>query len=356
MEMLSFHRLRGTSGDQGITLGRELGHILHVAARARYLEEISLQTGVSPGVVRSQAGPWLDSLPAHVVEEVDGMALGASRAGVGPIVPLDIAEWLYADIAGGGGAACSAVSVEIDRRAWVARNCDWYPSQLLRGHSVVVHDHPAGSGRIPTMALGIAGDIDIDTGINAAGLWLHVHTMYATDAPDPAKPCLSWLFWAREALETCSTIDEVDALLGRVDRDRGMILVVVEAKTNARAVFECARSRHERHDAGPGFQCATNHPGAKQPRDPARLARSRAGGTILRRAAVESIASSHHEWDPPSDLFALLADPGVEMRDAKQLKTIYAAVCCPASSEVWFCAGAAPAASRGVWSRVAWPW
>lgn len=333
-----------------------LGPVLSEPARVGYVLAACRQTGVSRERTRDQASGWLESLPGPVREEVDGMALGGSRACGERIGPLDVAEWLYADIAGGGGAACSAITVETDRRAWVARNCDWFECQLLRGHASVVHEPPRGSGRIPILALGIAGDIDVDTGLNAAGLWLHVHTMHATDAPSPGKPRLSWLFWAREALETCATIDEVEAMLGRTDRDRGMILVAVEGATQRRAVFECARSTHERHDSGLSFQCATNHPARKQPNDPQRLARSRAGGTIRRRAAVEAIAAGTHEWHPPGDFFALLADPRVEMRDATHLRTIYSTVCCPASGELWFCTGEAPAASRGAWSRVEIPW
>lgn len=355
-------RLSGTAGDQGLRHAASLGHILSEAPRQAYLDATSLLTGVSPGVVRDDAAAWLESLPPHIQEEIDAMARGASRAqgfSGPPLSPLHVAEWLYADIASGEGAACSAITVEIDRAAWVARNCDWLPSQLLRGHSVVIHDHPRGSSRIPILALGIAGDIDIDTGMNAAGLWLHVHTMYAADAPSATRPRLSWLFWAREALETCESLDDLDAMLSRIDRDRGTILVAIDAKTNERAVFECARGTHERHDAGLSFQCATNHPARKQPLDPQRLARSRPGGTIRRRDSLERLALANHEWSPPDDLAAILAHPTIEMRDAKHLRTIYSAICRPASRDLWFCPGSPSANSSvppGRWTRVPIPW
>jgi hypothetical protein len=355
-------RLFGSPGDQGLQHAAFLGSILSEAARRDYLVATSLLTGVSPGMVRAGAAAWLESLPAHIQVEIDAMALGASRAEgfSGPALStLDVAEWLYADIASGEGAACSAITVEIDRAAWVARNCDWLPSQLLRGHSVVIHDHPRGSSRIPTLAMGIAGDIDVDTGMNAAGLWLHVHTMHAKDVPRPTRPRLSWLFWAREALETCESLDDLDAMLSRVDRDRGTILVAIDAKTNERAVFECARGSHERHDAGLSFQCATNHPARKQPLDPERLARSRPGGTIRRRDSIERLALANHEWSPPDDLAAILAHPSVEMRDAKHLRTIYSAICRPGSRDLWFCSGSPSANSSvppGRWTRVSIPW
>lgn len=354
----AFYRLAGRPGDQGLALGRLVAPLLLPGPRREYLDAVARHTGVAQGVSRAQAETWLAGLPSAVQEEIDGMARGAAAAGGIPgsaLRELDVAEWLYADIAGGGGAACSAITLETDRRAWVARNCDWLPAQLLRGHAVTLHDHRGDSGRIPILAMGIAGDIDVDTGVNAAGLWLHVHTMHATDAPTPGRARLSWLFWAREALETCETIDEVDALLARVQRDRGMILVVVEGATQRRAVFECARTTHERHDSGPGFQCATNHPAGKHPSDPARLARSRPNGTIGRRASLEALAASTHVWSPPHDLFEILAHPRVEMREPAPLRTIYAAVCCPSTREAWFCTGRAPAASAGVWARIRWP-
>ena len=99
--------------------------------------------------------------------------------------------------------------------------------------------------------MGIAGDIDVDTGLNAEGLWLHVHTMHAADTSTPGKPCLSWLFWAREALETCATIDDVEPMLGRIDRDRGMILVLVEGRTQPGGLR--VRSLDPSHDSGLGF-------------------------------------------------------------------------------------------------------
>ena len=57
------------------------------------------------------------------------------------------------------------------------------------------------------IGVGIRGDIDIDTGMNAEGLWLHLHTLHARDPLPDDRPVISWLFWAREALETCSTIE-----------------------------------------------------------------------------------------------------------------------------------------------------
>jgi hypothetical protein len=61
----------------------------------------------------------------------------------------------------------------------------------------------------------------------------------------------------------------------------------------------------------------------------------------------------------PDDLIDLLADPGVEMRTPKWLRTIYSAVVRPSDASVWFASGDAsgrPAASTGRWARVTPPW
>ena len=54
----------------------------------------------------------------------------------------------------------------------------------MRGCAAVVHETPH---RIPVMAVGIRGDIDIDTGLNAEGQRLHLHTLHAKDDPPAAR-------------------------------------------------------------------------------------------------------------------------------------------------------------------------
>lgn len=57
----------------------------------------------------------------------------------------------------------------------------------------------------------------------------------------------------------------------------------------------------------------------------------------------------------PGDLIAILADDGVERR-RQDFSTVYATVSCPGTGELWFTFGGYPAASRGAWLPVAWPW
>jgi len=91
------------------------------------------------------------------------------------------------------GPLCSAAAGRSPdgRGAWVARNCDWLRAILVRGTAAVVHRRPHA---IPILAVGIRGDIDVDTGVNAERLWLHLHTLPALDAPTDDRRRFSWLF------------------------------------------------------------------------------------------------------------------------------------------------------------------
>lgn len=345
-----------------------------------------------------QAAAWLDHLPEHVQEEIDGMARAAH------VPHAQVRDFLFADIATPGhppdprapqppsppasrttpdadldapipgehtrpspsdpdtdppdhaeGPMCSGLIARSAHAPWVARNCDWYTLLLRRGTAAVIHELP---GRIPVMALGIRGDIDVDTGINAERLWLHLHTLHATDTPRQRRT-LSWLFWAREALETCDSLDTLEQFIQRVDRDRGVIVFAADGKTGQSALFECERTTHRRLEPEDGLLYATNHRRTKHP-TPDRAQRSRQGSTIAR---CEHLRTALHTGEPlsapPGSLMGLLANPDIEMHKPTHLRTIYATVCRPDTGEIWFAPGqpdGTPAASRGQWQRIPWPW
>jgi hypothetical protein len=327
-----------------------------------------------------QAGRWIAGLPRRYQTEIDGMAQGAG------VKPIRAATFLYADIArptrpdaedasrafdavrdaepGPGehdlpadapiGPMCSAVIATTPSHPspWVARNCDWLYATLMRGTSAVVHATP---GRIPVAAVGIRGDIDVDTGMNAEGLWLHLHTLLALDDPPTDRTTISWLFWAREALETCATLDDLERFIESTGRDRGVIAVALDGTSGEGALFECTKSTHTRHDFDPARpMVATNHPQSKVV-DAAREAKARPGSTVGRFCALRSLTAEHPPEHGPDDLIDVLAHPGVEMTTPEHLRTIYSAVALPAEREIWFSAGddtGRPAASRGTWTRV----
>ncbi|MFG0275927.1 MAG: C45 family autoproteolytic acyltransferase/hydrolase [Phycisphaerales bacterium] len=354
--------LRGSSADMGFAHGRALRDLLATTFREAYLDRLSPVTRTDRADLTRQAAAWLGALPVRFQAEIDGMAAGAG------VSLASVSEFLYADIAGPtstevadpnapaplAGPLCSAVSVATGGSTWIGRNCDWLFATLTRGVAGVVHRDP---NRIPILAVGIRGDIDVDTGINAERLWLHLHTLPALDDPPRGKPRTSWLFWARDALETCATLDALEEFIASTARDRGVIVVAADGKSGDAAVFECSRGDYVRHDQRGPALFATNHPLAKEI-DDAREAKSRPESTVSRYCALRRRLDSRTPEAMPDDLIGLLGAPDVEMRSARHLRTIYSAVCRPESGTLWFASGDAggrPAASAGAWTRVRWP-
>ncbi len=374
----------------GLAHGRVLADQLGPAWLDAFLRDFEHLNRLTRAELYAQAEAWQGLLPGHVLEEIDGMARGAG------VDRSHVLAYLYADIAqptlkpgeegqpagvvnpaaepdefgdagvdsdvgaSAGGPMCSGLVVPTagDGGLWVARNCDWYWALLRRGTAAVVHRR---AGAIPCMALGVFGDIDVDTGVNAAGLWLHMHTLYSTDGPRDGTREISWLFWCREALEMCETLADVERFVASTSRDRGVLLFAVEGRARRAALFECTRGSHVRREMGTGLDgdaiLATNHCPAKV-MDADRIARSRRGSTVSRLARMRELVRERPEHGP-DDLIDVLADPGVEMRRAKNLRTIYAAACEPAKQQVWFASAGYPAggcaASAGRWERVGWP-
>ena len=67
-------------------------------------------------------------------------------------------------------------------------------------------------------------------GVNRERLWLHMNG-FPTRAAHPAgkKPVLPYVFVIREALEVCGSLDDVEVLLERFDRDNGMAKASLES-------------------------------------------------------------------------------------------------------------------------------
>ncbi len=388
---LDFH---GPPLDAAFRYGRAFAPVYH-AVRERSLHALGALNRITPQAMTAQAQVWLGTLPPHFRDQLAALAAGAGT----PVA--DMATLLYADISSPSanpaalcspaelasgtdprdrsidgrtidtpGPLCSTVVSPLinEHRPWVARNCDWYPETLWRGTCSVLWRNP-GPGRIPSLALGIMGDIDCDTGANAAGLWLHMHTQYATDLPRPGKPAISWLFWMRECLETCATLEEVERFVAEVDRDRGVLLIAVHGPSGAAAVFQCTRGAYTRIEPAdgsdplhgpPGTLVVTNHCRHQQPRqseaERRALGISKPNSTVRRYNRLLELLHAHPPEHGPDDLIDLLADDDVEMRTAPSLRTIYSAVACPQRHEVYFASGAVPAASAGTWRRIPLPW
>jgi hypothetical protein len=331
-------RAEGSPREIGFALGRALGERLGQNIE-RYIRTGPAKHGaLDVETLESGALDWLRGLPRRYQDEFEGLAEGSG-------VPLQrLAEWVYVEECVETG--CGALVCAVDGRAWVARNNDlWAPG--MWGYATVREV----DGRIPTAIFGLEAEVFAGTGVNGERLWLHYNWLPARDAPAPHKPHWACFVWLTEALETCRTIGEVEALLHVVDRDGGMLLFAVDGKTDAFAVFECSCAGHVRRGTGADWIAGTNHyleagdvgSGSSQARfqrlqELARALCGRAGGV-----------------DAPGDLICILADPGVEVR-GEDYGTVYANVACPGAGEIWYTFGGYPAASAGDWRRMAWPW
>jgi hypothetical protein len=335
------HHFRGSPYEVGLAAGRTLGARLgqtidcYIGGRAHASDMAKLHQG---------ALPWLRSLPKRFQEELEGMAEGAG-------LPLQrLAEWSYIEECEPKG--CSAAAGLFDGRAWIARNNDSFVPELWGYASIRDVE-----GRIPTITFSMEGDVFAPTGINRDRLWLHYNFLAAWDEPEPARPHMPGYVFLTEALEVCRSVGDVEALLHEIHRDGGMMLFAVDGKTNEFAIFECLCARHFRRDPSEGRIVGTNHFSACEDLT---LGDDEGSASSLNRfrrmeSLVESLATAPAPPDLPAGLIQILADDEIERR-GPQLVTVYANVACPSTGEIWYTLGGYPAASRGDWQRLDWPW
>jgi len=331
-----FH-LKGSPREIGFATGRRLGkrleeNIIHyIKNRPQHseaLDQVRLQ---------SKALPFLHRLPVRFQEELEGMAEGAS-------IPLQrVAEWIAVEQC--VQDSCSGFISIIGGRAWVGRNNDFRVPDAW-GYVTIREVN----SRIPTISYGMEGDVFTGTGINREQLWIHSQFLTENDTPRSNKAHFPGYVILTEALETCSTIRDVENLLGSVDRDEGTILFIVDGKTNESALFECTCREYNRRDPVEDRLMATNH---SHSTDPANISESSARRLerlteLVGRNGSEGIST-------PRDLIATLADDRVEQRVGNYI-TVEAAVVCPGEKLIWYTLGGYPAASRGNWAKIEWPW
>ncbi len=335
-------RFKGTPREIGLAAGRLLGNKLERTVR-HYIA--SLEASKDMERVHAGALPWLRRLPARFQDEFEGMAEGAG-------VPLQLlAEWSY--IEEYENQQCSGAVVLFQDQAWVARNNDLYVPDLWGYATIREVD-----GRIPTLSFTMQGDVFTPTGVNREKLWLHYNYLPVWDKPAPGKPHLPAFAFLTEALELCRTIEDVEALIRETDRDGGMLLFAVDGKSQEFTLFDCTCSRHYRREPSDGWIVGTNHYCAIEDRTLTE-ADEQPGGSLSRyrrmEQLVQALAASPAPPNLPADLIRILADDGVERRD-QQVVTVYSNVACPGTGELWYTFGGYPAASKGNWQRLEWPW
>jgi len=334
------HRFAGTPWEIGRAAGQAMGPRLDENIRRYIRERPQRPDALDLAELRRGALPWLRTLPQRFQDELEGLAEGAN-------LPLQrVAEWNYVERCVDDG--CSAFVGRLGGRTWVARNNDTFVPSLW-GYVTI----KGISGRIPTLAFGLEGDVFATTGINRDHLWLHHHELPVSDVPRPERPHLPGWVLLTDMLETCSTIGEVETRLDEVDRDEGMLLFAVDGKSGEFAILECACSHHARRVPTGPWLVGTNH--ARELDEPPPEGSSRS-----RFARMETLTTELYEREPPvrlpADLIAILSDNGVERRGPPDVYTVSSNVACPATGDLWFTFGGYPAASRGEWLPVAWPW
>jgi hypothetical protein len=339
------YHLKGPPFDVGYALGQALGPRLETNIE-RYIRA-RRAPGPTFDANRWHAGalPWLHSLPSRFTEEFKGLAQGAG-------LPLQrVAEWAYLEIVLAG--QCSGAIVTLNDQVWVARNNDSFAPGLWGYVTIREVD-----GRIPALSFGLEGDVFTPTGINKKQLWLHYNYLPAWDRPQPDRPHLPGYAWMVEALETCRTLPDVEALLQRVQRDDGMLLFAVDGKTDAYALYECSCTSFHKREPNRGWLVGTNHY-VEHPQTPA-LGSAQPGRTVHRyerlQQLIEGLTNARYrDATPVKELIQILADHGVEARTGDTV-TVYANVACPGTQQLWHTFGGYPAASQGNWQRLAWPW
>lgn len=333
-----FH-FKGTAREIGVSMGHALGNTLEQNISLYMHKRPPTPADVDMDKLRSEALPWMRSLPKRFQDEFEGLAEGAN-------IPMQyIAEWAYIDPFLDGG--CSGFLCSLDGHAWVGRNNDFFVPELW-GYMTIREIE----NRIPAISFGMRGDVFAPTGINRERLWLHHNYLPAWDAPRTGRPHLPGYVLLTEALETCSTMDEVERLLNHYDRDGGMLLFCVEGKTDEYAIFECTSTQYFKHTPKGKWLVGTNHYRAFQ-------ANTNSQSTLARYARLEELLqvlyTQPDHVSRPADLIALLADGEVEAQD-DSFGTVYANIACPGMKQVWHTFGGFPAASKGNWQYVEWPW
>lgn len=336
--------LCGSPFEIGYAAGQSLGPRLEANFERYVRERMPTHGAFDAARWRANAVPWLWSLPPRFREEFEGLAQGA-------VLPLQrLAEWAYLDTYLSAG--CTSAILTIAGRTWVARNNDFSAPDLW-GYITIKE----ATGRIPVISFGMEGDVFTPTGINRELLWLHYHWLPALNAPAMGRlhlPCYAWLV---EALETCRTLQDVEVLLGHTQRDGGMLLFAVDGKTDACALYECTCTDFHKRVAVDGWLVGANHyrvhPQAPPPDSAEPL--STAGRCARMETLVEGLVARVGSVSLIQQLIEILADDGIEARSGDPM-TVYSNVACPGVQEIWYTFGGAPAASRGDWGRLAWPW
>jgi len=338
------YHLIGSPFEIGCTMGQTLGSRLAANIERYCRERVPVSVSLDRQAWQSGALPWLRNLPPRFLEEFEGLAQGSG-------LPLQrLAEWAYLDSI--ADDQCSGAILTIDDQVWVVRNNDTYAPGMW-GY-VTIREV---SGRIPAISFGMEGDVFTPTGVNQEKLWLHYNYLPVWDTPAPGHTHLPGYIWMVEALETCRTHRDLETLLNNIQRDGGMLLFAVDGKSNEFAVYECSCTEVHKREPVQGWLVGTNHyctyPQAPIPSNVEPLSTTSRYNRM--EALVEDLSSRNAHGSLVHELIGILADDAIEERTG-DIVTAYSNVACPGKKEIWYTFGGYPAASKGNWQKLDWPW
>lgn len=316
----------------GFQIGSELGERLQHKIK-NTLATIRDQYGL-PDFAMKQALPFLDLLPKEHVNELQGIADATNCA------MEMLAAWVFSDMFMDG---CSSMMIKKNERLWIARNNDYlFPKQwnFLIEREI--------EGYIPFVQFSLEGDPYSGTGFNQTGLWLHYNWL-----PNLGKDGLQGrpaYVLLRMMLERCHNLQEVETFLSHEDFRGGFVLFVGDGKHNLGGVYECVNGSVKKKTWSENDTImATNHYTEHS------QINMNAQNSIQRYQCMQYLVEKNPFKQLPADLITILADTGVEQCNG-QSGTVYACVVCPSKKAIWYSCDEFPAASKGTWVKLEWPW
>jgi hypothetical protein len=338
-----FHARGRNSYESGVDLGSQIGVRLAAYIQEYFEARLASQDQPDLNQFRNAAMDYLHRLPERFRAELEGISVGARL----PLARL--AEWVYLEPYLESG--CTGLVCLIDGQAWVARNNDIFAPHLW-GYATIREIE----NRNPHITFGLMGDVFTPTGVNRERLWLHYNYLPAWDKPSPGKPVLAPYAFLVEALETCSTLQDLEKLLVQIDRDGGMLLYAVNGKNGDFALYECTCQTQVKREPVAPWLVGANHFCAMKDTKQDKTSVSR---SVSRQNRMEDLLRKFYdlkgEIQLPESLISILADDRIEGR-GPNYGTVYANVACPSTGDVWYTFGGYPAASQGNWARLNWPW
>jgi hypothetical protein len=130
------------------------------------------------------------------------------------------------------------------------------------------------------------------------------------------------------------------------------MLFAIDGKTDEFAIFECSCRQYSKRTPLGEWLVGTNHYCSLPMDENSESSESRYERL---EGLITTLVSYPDKVNIPADLIAILADPQVEAHE-ENFGTVCANLACPGTGQVWHTFGGFPAASKGDWHQIDWPW